>query len=50
MPTITEIAAAYEKATNEFLAIASNVPESKLDVCVGEDWSSRQVVHHCADS
>ena len=50
MPTITEIAAAYEKATNEFLAIANKVPESKLDVCVGEDWSSRQVIHHCADS
>ncbi len=50
MPSIAEIAAAYEKATNEFLAIAHNVPESKLDVCVGEDWSSRQVIHHCADS
>ena len=50
MPSIAEIAAAYEKATNEFLAIANNVPESKLDVCVGEDWSSRQVIHHCADS
>ena len=50
MSSIAEIAAAYEKATNEFLAIAKNVPESKLDVCVGEDWSSRQVIHHCADS
>ena len=50
MSSITEIAAAYEKATNEFLTIATNVPESKLDVCVGEDWSSRQVIHHCADS
>jgi len=50
MSSIAEIAAAYEKATNEFLAIATNVPESKLDVCVGEDWSSRQVIHHCADS
>ena len=50
MSSIAEIAAAYEKATNEFLAIATNVPASKLDVCVGEDWSSRQVIHHCADS
>jgi hypothetical protein len=50
MSSIAEIAAAYEKATNEFLTIATNVPESKLDVCVGEDWSSRQVIHHCADS
>jgi hypothetical protein len=50
MSTIAEIAAAYEKATNEYLAIANDVPESKLDICVGEDWSSRQVIHHCADS
>jgi len=50
MATIAEIAAAYEKATNEYLDIANNVPESKLEVCVGEDWSSRQVIHHCADS
>ena len=50
MSTIAEIAAAYEKATNEYLIIANNVPESKLDKCVGEDWSSRQVIHHCADS
>ena len=50
MSTIKEIAAAYEKATKEFLAIASHVPESKLDVQVGQDWSSRQVIHHCADS
>jgi hypothetical protein len=50
MSTIAEIAAAYEKATNEYLIIANNVPESKLDVCVGQDWSSRQVIHHCADS
>ena len=28
MLSITEIAAAYEKATNEFLTIATNVPES----------------------
>ena len=33
MSSIAEIAAAYEKATSEFLAIAHNVPESKLDVC-----------------
>jgi len=50
MSTIAEIAAAYEKATNEYLAIANSVPESRLDICVGEDWSSRQVIHHCADS
>ncbi len=50
MSTIQEIAAAYEKATKEYLAIAENVPGDKLDIHVGEDWSSRQVIHHCADS
>ena len=47
---IQQLAAAYEAATQEFLAIATSVPESMLDVHVGEDWSSRQVIHHCADS
>jgi hypothetical protein len=50
MPTIAEIAAGYEKATQEYLAIATQVPENKLDLHVGQDWSSRQVIHHCADS
>ena len=50
MSTISQYADAYEMATNEFLAIATKVPESKLDIHVGEDWSSRQVIHHCADS
>ena len=48
--TIQEIAAAYEAATQEFLTIASAVPADKLDVNDGENWSSRQVIHHCADS
>lgn len=47
---IQELAAAYESATNEFLEIATSVPENKLDVNGGENWSSRQVIHHCADS
>jgi hypothetical protein len=47
---IEEIAAAYESATKEFLLIATSVPENKLDVHDGENWSSRQVIHHCADS
>ena len=47
---IQEIAAAYEAATKEFLQIATSVPENKLDVNDGENWSSRQVIHHCADS
>ncbi len=50
MATIKEIATAYESATREFLAIAENVPNDKLDLHEGEDWSSRQVIHHCADS
>ena len=47
---IQEIASAYEAATKEFLQIASSVPADKLDVNDGENWSSRQVIHHCADS
>ena len=45
-----DIADKYEQATQEFLAIATSVPEDKLDTKVGQDWSSRQVIHHCADS
>ena len=47
---IQEIASAYEAATKEFLNIAASVPADKLDVNDGENWSSRQVIHHCADS
>lgn len=47
---IEELAAAYEAATREFLQIATSVPAEKLDVNDGENWSSRQVIHHCADS
>ena len=47
---IQEIASAYEAATQEFLHIANSVPADKLDVNDGENWSSRQVIHHCADS
>jgi hypothetical protein len=48
--SIEEIASAYEAATDEFLKIAVSVPENKLDLNDGENWSSRQVIHHCADS
>ena len=47
---IQEIASAYEAATKEFLDIALSVPADKLDDNHGENWSSRQVIHHCADS
>jgi DinB superfamily len=47
---IQELAAAYESATNEFLAIATSIPDNKMDINDGENWSSRQVIHHCADS
>ena len=47
---IQELAAAYESATKEFLAIATSIPDNKMDVNDGENWSSRQVIHHCADS
>ncbi len=48
--SIEQIAAAYEAATKEFLLIATSVPDNKLDVNDGQNWSSRQVIHHCADS
>jgi hypothetical protein len=48
--SIADLAKAYEEATQEFLTIALSVPESQLDIHVGEEWSSRQVIHHCADS
>ena len=48
--TIEELASAYEAATAEFLQIATSVPAEKLDLNDGENWSSRQVIHHCADS
>jgi hypothetical protein len=48
--SIEELAAAYEAATREFLQIATSVPAEKLDANDGENWSSRQVIHHCADS
>lgn len=48
--TIEELASAYEAATVEFLQIAKSVPAEKLDLNDGENWSSRQVIHHCADS
>ena len=47
---IVEIASAYEAATREFLLIATSVPENELDVNDGQNWSSRQVIHPCADS
>jgi hypothetical protein len=47
---IQEIAAAYEAATKEYLDIATSDPADKLDLNDGENWSSRQVIHHCADS
>ena len=47
---IQEIAAAYEAATKEFLDIATSVPADTLDLNDGENWSTRQVIHHCADS
>jgi len=50
MSNIQEIAAAYKRATEDYLAIATKVPSEKLDINQGEDWSSRQVIHHCADS
>jgi hypothetical protein len=48
--TITQIAADYQAATKEFLALAQSLKESDLDRSDAEGWTPRQVIHHVADS
>ena len=40
----------YEKATEAFIALASQLTEVELDKPQTDSWSARQVVHHVADS
>ena len=47
---IDELARDYEAATNEFFAALASVPPSRYDRHVEGGWSTRQVVHHVADS
>ena len=47
---IVDIAAAYEEATERFLAAARSAPPKLLDRHHPDGWSARQVIHHVADS
>ena len=40
----------YKKATEAFIAVASNLTEVELDQRQDDSWNARQVVHHVADS
>ena len=40
----------YEKATEAFIALASQLTEVELDKPQTDSWNARQVVHHVADS
>jgi len=40
----------YEKATEDFIAVASKLTEGELDKPQIDSWNARQVVHHVADS
>lgn len=48
--TLAEQVAAYEAATRAFLEQAAALDRTKLDAKHPEGWSSRQVIHHLADS
>ena len=48
--TLAEQVAAYEAATRAFLEQAAALDRTKLDAKHPEGWSSRQVIHHRADS
>ena len=48
--TIEIMARDYEAATNEFLAAVASVAPSLYDRRVTGGWSTRQVIHHVADS
>lgn len=40
----------YEKATKDFISVASKLTEGELDKPQIDSWNARQVVHHVADS
>ncbi|MFZ1062144.1 MAG: DinB family protein [Acidimicrobiales bacterium] len=48
--SIDDLAREYETATEEFLAAVASVDPSLYDHHVEGGWSTRQVVHHVADS
>jgi hypothetical protein len=48
--SIKEIAAAYRQSTESFEKLVASIPADQLDSKHPEGWSSRQVIHHLADS
>ena len=48
--SIKDIAAAYRKSTEDFEKLVVSIPADQLDTKHPEGWSSRQVIHHLADS
>ena len=48
--TIKDIAAAYRKSTEEFETLVASIAADQLDTKHPDGWSSRQVIHHLADS
>ena len=48
--SIQDIAAAYRQSTEAFEKLVASIPSDQLDTKHPEGWSSRQVIHHLADS
>ena len=45
-----ELAEKYQKATQEFLNLVTQISPNQLDKADKEGWTPRQVIHHLADS
>ena len=48
--SISDLAAKYQAATQQFLDAVSQLDETNLDKHQPGEWSPRQVIHHLADS
>ena len=47
---MSDFAAKYQAATEEFLKLVSELTPGDLDKSDAEGWTPRQVIHHMADS
>ena len=47
---MSDFAAKYQAATDEFLKLVSELTPRDLDKSDSEGWTPRQVIHHMADS
>ena len=47
---MSDFAAKYKAATDEFLKLVSELTPGDLDKSDSEGWTPRQVIHHMADS